>query len=383
MRFAAAAGGGAGGKPPTVADCAKTVIGWGAPNKQGSASMHGEAHGATRKSAATRLHLGWTSPPFGYRPTSRAWDLREKGVRVEGDGGPGSQRQNEFPHWRAELEQDGRADLPGDFGDLINAYIARPQSDESRSPASSSQPTLNSIRSRAARTVLLLIPPTLRRRTARCARIRGPLTPRLGRQLPAFRVRELHAAIWKRSSRRTVVSSPTPALPDLFGTPAMPSGCGADAPAPFSSTLTTPRLAKTAQRTSQRSCVHLALIPHMDLWLPFRRGRDATAWDAAIEIATGPPALTSRGSRWRTKPAIQVDRGIKRGGYVLIDSDVRRKVIVIATGSEVGNRGRCSPHRAAKGKRSACFHPSSTTSSDRTMRTRQSYYPRRDAPRRG
>ncbi len=40
--------------------CAKTIIGWGAPNKQGTAAMHGEAPGAD-EIAATRAHLGWTS----------------------------------------------------------------------------------------------------------------------------------------------------------------------------------------------------------------------------------------------------------------------------------------------------------------------------------
>src|SRR5271170_3277449 len=48
-------------KPTLI--CARTIIGWGAPNKQGTAAMHGEAPG-DEEVAATRANLGWTSPPF-------------------------------------------------------------------------------------------------------------------------------------------------------------------------------------------------------------------------------------------------------------------------------------------------------------------------------
>ncbi len=43
--------------------CCKTVIGWGAPNKQGTEKVHGEALGPD-EAAAARKQLGWTAPPF-------------------------------------------------------------------------------------------------------------------------------------------------------------------------------------------------------------------------------------------------------------------------------------------------------------------------------
>ena len=43
--------------------CCRTIIGWGAPNKQGTASTHGEALGED-EIAATRERLGWEHPPF-------------------------------------------------------------------------------------------------------------------------------------------------------------------------------------------------------------------------------------------------------------------------------------------------------------------------------
>ncbi len=133
------------GRPSLI--CAKTVIGWGAPNKQGSASMHGEAMG-NEEIAATRVHLGWTSPPFEIPADIRAaWDMREKGARAEGEWRARfAAYKNEFPALAAELERRMAGDLPGDFGDLINAYIARMQS-EGKPLASrqSSQATLNAI----------------------------------------------------------------------------------------------------------------------------------------------------------------------------------------------------------------------------------------------
>ena len=59
------------------------MIGWGAPNKQGTAAMHGEAMG-NEEIAATRLRLGLDFA--AVRDTgrdSRAWDMREKGARAE------------------------------------------------------------------------------------------------------------------------------------------------------------------------------------------------------------------------------------------------------------------------------------------------------------
>src|ERR1700731_4537701 len=74
--------------------CAQTVIGWGAPNKQGTAAMHGEAMG-NEEIAATRLNLGWTAPPFEIPADIRAaWDMREKGARAMRRTNPNSL------HWR-------------------------------------------------------------------------------------------------------------------------------------------------------------------------------------------------------------------------------------------------------------------------------------------
>ena len=63
---------------PSLIRC-KTVIGYGAPNKQGTASTHGSPLGA-EEVAAARKELGWDLPPFEIPDdVARAW--REAGAR--------------------------------------------------------------------------------------------------------------------------------------------------------------------------------------------------------------------------------------------------------------------------------------------------------------
>src|SRR5215469_4282720 len=63
--------------------CCKTVIGWGAPNKQGTAATHGEALGADEVAAA-RKALNWPYEPFVVPEALKtAWDHRRAGAAVE------------------------------------------------------------------------------------------------------------------------------------------------------------------------------------------------------------------------------------------------------------------------------------------------------------
>ena len=64
--------------------CCKTVIGFGAPNKQGTAATHGAPLGDDEISAA-RETLGWSAEPFEIpAEIASAWNGRERG-RVEED----------------------------------------------------------------------------------------------------------------------------------------------------------------------------------------------------------------------------------------------------------------------------------------------------------
>ena len=81
---------------PSLIRC-KTIIGYGAPNKQGTAATHGAALGADEVAAA-RKELGWDSPPFVI-PDDVAKSWRESGAR-------GGKARAE---WQRRLDASGKA----------------------------------------------------------------------------------------------------------------------------------------------------------------------------------------------------------------------------------------------------------------------------------
>jgi transketolase len=343
------------GRPSLI--CAKTVIGWGAPNKQGSASMHGEAMG-NDEIAATRVHLGWSSPPFEIPAEIRAaWDMREKGARAEAEWRSRfAAYKAEFPALAAELERRMAGDLPTGFGELLNAYIARTQA-EGKALASrqSSQAALNTF---------------------------GPAMPEL-----------LGGSADLTPSNGTLRKDSVALTPDSpggnylhfgvreFGMSAILNGVtGHGGFIPYGGTfLTFSDYARNALRMAalmrlrvifvythdsiglgedgptHQPIEHLAslrVIPHMDLWRPCDAVETATAWSMAIENRDGPTCLifTRQSLVHEARDAAQV-AAIKRGGYVLIDSDGAPEVIVIATGSEVGIAAEAVRTVAATGRK--------------------------------
>ena len=82
---------------PSLVRC-RTIIGYGAPNKQGTEATHGAALGADEVAAA-RVELGWTEAPFEI-PADIAEAWRAAGHRGTAEHGK----------WRARLEASGKAD---------------------------------------------------------------------------------------------------------------------------------------------------------------------------------------------------------------------------------------------------------------------------------
>jgi transketolase len=82
---------------PSLIRC-KTIIGYGAPNKQGTAATHGAALGGD-EIAAARLGLGWDSPPFEVPDdVASAWRAAgSRGARDRAD-------------WHRRLEASGKSD---------------------------------------------------------------------------------------------------------------------------------------------------------------------------------------------------------------------------------------------------------------------------------
>jgi transketolase len=110
---------------PSLIDC-RTIIGFGAPNKQGTAATHGAALGADEVAAA-RKQLQWDSEPFSIpAPILEAW--REAGQRSAHEHAQWSERLAASPQ-RVEFERrmDGRLSDLAPLAAHIDALIASPQ----------------------------------------------------------------------------------------------------------------------------------------------------------------------------------------------------------------------------------------------------------------
>jgi transketolase len=356
------------GRPSLI--CAQTIIGWGAPNKQGTAAMHGEAMGDA-EIAATRLNLKWTAPPFEIPPDIRAaWDMREKGARVEQEWRTRcAAYKAEFPALAAELERRMAGDLPGGFADLVNAFTGGAQAEgKALATRQSSQAALNAFG------------PTLPELVGGSA----DLTPSNG--------------TWRKDSVALTAESPAGNYMHYgvreFGMSAMMNGITCHGGfIPYGGTFLT--FSDYARNAVRMACLmrirvifvythdsiglgedgpthqpieHLAslrLIPHMDLWRPCDAVETAAAWGVALENRDGPTCLvfTRQSVVHEARDAAQL-AAIRRGGYVLIESAGAPEVIVIATGSEVGIAAEAVRNAAAKGKKIRLVSMPSTNTFD-------------------
>ncbi|MDB5667684.1 MAG: tkt [Alphaproteobacteria bacterium] len=110
---------------PSLVAC-RTIIGYGAPNKQGTSATHGAALGADEV-AATRKQLVWDSEAFDL-PNELASAWREAGGRSRQAHADWRKRLEASPQ-AAEFSRRMAGDLPGDFTlkPYIDALLATPQ----------------------------------------------------------------------------------------------------------------------------------------------------------------------------------------------------------------------------------------------------------------
>ena len=115
-------------KPTLI--CCKTIIGFGAPHKQGTEAAHGAALGKDEVAAA-RKQLDWNYPPFVIPDEIYAgWDARNKGKAREDEWNAlFAKYKSAHPDLAAEFSRRFARDLPNDWLEHANAYIKKTQAD--------------------------------------------------------------------------------------------------------------------------------------------------------------------------------------------------------------------------------------------------------------
>ena len=325
---------------PTLV-CCKTVIGKGSPNKQGTESCHGAALGED-EIALTREALGWHHDPFVIPDeVQEAWDRRPAGAEMEAEWQQGFDAYREaHPDLADEFLRRLRGELPADFSDQADAYIA------------DCVAAANDVASRkASQQSLNALGPHLPELLGGSADLAGSnLTLWSGAQGVSaasaegnyvyYGVREfamaaimngvaLHGGfipygatflIFMEYARNAVRMSALMGQRVLYVFTHDSIGLGEDGP--------------THQPVEQLTA--LRATPNLQTWRPCDAVESAIAWKQALLRDKGPSAMIfSRQTLPHQVGAAEQIEGVHRGGYVLMREQGDLDAIVIATGSEV------------------------------------------------
>ena len=257
--------------------CCKTIIGFGAPNKQGTEATHGAALGADEVAAA-RKTLGWEYPPFEIPDDiKRAWDARERGAKLADEW---QQRFARYARAHTPISPPSstrrmNGDLPKDWAatsPTTRSRKRRPQRSE-HGDAQGVAGRARSVRSEAAR-VASAARPISPARTTRTSRLSTTLTAdEPGRRLhPLRRARVRHGRDHERHRAARRLHSVRRHVPRVLRLRAQRAAhVRADAACARSTcSRTTPSAsARTGRRISRSSTSRAcALIPNMHLWRP-------------------------------------------------------------------------------------------------------------------
>ena len=321
--------------------CCKTVIGFGSPNKQGTAATHGSPLGA-EEVAAARNTLEWRYPAFEIPNEIYAgWDAKSRGSKAEqGWDELFTAYRQAHPELAAEFNRRMAGDLPANWQKQTDQFIAQLQeTGASVATRKASQMALDAF---------------------------GPLLPEL-----------IGGSADLAPSNNTVWKQSVDVLKDTadgnyvyfgvreFGMTAICNGLNLHGGfIPYNATfLVFSDYARSAVRMSALIPAHnihvythdsiglgedgpthqpvehiasLRLIPNLSVWRPCDTVESAVAWRCAIEESAGPSALifTRQNLPHQQRDDAQV-AAIGRGGYVLLEARGACQAIIIATGSEV------------------------------------------------
>jgi transketolase len=320
--------------------CCKTIIGFGAPNKQGTEGVHGSPLGDAEVAAA-REQLNWYYAPFEIPADIYAsWDATEKGAQQENAWqAQFNAYAKAYPDLAKELIRRLTGALPIHFSEQANAYIKETQTKgETIASRKASQNAINAF-------APLL--PQLLGGSADLAHSnltlwkgsKGITRDDASGNYIFYGVREfgmsaiangiaLHGGfipycatflIFMEYARNAVRMSALMKQHTIFVFTHDSIGLGEDGP--------------THQPIEQLT--NLRTTPNMSTWRPCDAVESAVAWKVAIERQKGPTSLIlSRQNLAHQERSPQQLQDIEKGGYVLRDCE-KPQAIIIATGSEV------------------------------------------------
>ncbi|WP_447554838.1 transketolase [Vreelandella sp. EE22] len=324
---------------PSLIIC-KTIIGFGAPNKQGKEDAHGAPLG-DEEVAAARKQLGWEHAPFHIpEPVYTGWDAREEGKKSQEAWNERFARYSDaHPELAREFKRRMKGELPAELG--TEALIEKAQEKgESIPTRKASLLALNAIGPQMPELLggsADLAPSNLTFwEGTKAITAEDPNGSYLHYGVREFGMGAvmngiaLHGGfvpygatflIFMEYMRNAV------RMASLIGNHAIyvfthdSIGLGEDGP--------------THQPVEQLTS--LRTTPNLSTWRPCDAVETMASWDAALKRRSGPTALVlSRQNlphQARTKAQLAA---IQRGGYVLKDSEATPELILIATGSEVG-----------------------------------------------
>lgn len=321
--------------------CSKTIIGFGAPNKQGTAATHGAPLGDD-EIAAARKELGWEPAPFEIPgPIAAAWDGHERGQVAEDSWNDEfAAYASEYPQLAEELSRRMAGELPANWAEIAEKAIADINA------------AGESVATRKASLIALnAFAPTLPEMAGGSADLTGSNLTKHDGSVPVsgddakgnyiwFGVREfgmtaicnglrLHGGFlpycgtfltFSDYARNALRMAALMRIQNVLVYTHDSIGLGEDGP--------------THQPVEHTAS--LRLMPNMSVWRPCDTVETAVAWRHAIERQDGPTSLvlTRQGLAFQSRSDAQI-AAIARGAYVLKDTDGTPDIVLIATGSEV------------------------------------------------
>ena len=322
--------------------CTRTVIGFGAPNLAGTHDCHGAPLGE-EEVAKTREQLGWHHEPFIIPDEIYdGWNHIEQGAEVEeGWNEKFKAYKAEFPEAAAEFERRMSGELPANFIDEMDKYIAKTQEE---------MPNIAS--RKASQNAIEAMGPIVPELFGGSADLTGSnLTNWSGSVVVnadnangnyiSWGVREfgmaammngmvLHGGLkvycatflmFMEYMRNALRMSAMMKIGSIYVYSHDSIGLGEDGP--------------THQAVEQLSTMRV--IPNFQTWRACDAIESAVSWKMAMLRVDAPTALIF--SRQNLTPMERTDnqvRNIEKGGYVLKDCKGTAEIILIATGSEVG-----------------------------------------------